>query len=353
MPTTLPALRKQLSGSELRAADLKPVYLLAGEEHLLLLEAADALRVRARELGYSEREVYDVDAAFDWNLLAQSAASLSLFASRKIIELRLPTGKPGKEGGEAIAAYCANPPPDNLLLIMAHEWSGKHAGAWSDAVDRIGTFVVVWPLRTEELPGWIGVRAASRGLKLTADAVELLAERIEGNLLAAAQEIDKLALLHGGATLDAAALEASVADDTHFDVFKLFDAALAGDAARALRILAGLRAEGEHPVGLLGWPLNQLQMLARVARARGSIEAGLKGEYIKPQQRKSLVKHVLERTDRAHWERCLIQAGRVDRVAKGREVGADGKSLGDAWLEFELLLVAIAKPRAGLLAKAG
>ena len=341
MPTPLPALRKQIATGE-----LKSVYLLAGEEHLLLLEAADALRARARELGYVEREVFDADNSFDWNQLAQSASAMSLFATRKLIDLRIPTGKPGKDGGAAIIEYCANPPPDTVLLITAQEWSKKHETAWSQAVDRIGVFTQVWPLRTDELPGWIGARAAARGLKMTADAVDLLTERIEGNLLAAAQEIDKLALLHAGATLDAEMLEASVADDTRFDVFKLLDAALAGDAARALRILAGLRAEGENPIGLLGWPLNQLQMLARIASARGGIAAGLKSEYIRPQQREGLIRRALERAPRTHWDACLIQAGCVDRIGKGRGIG-------DAWLEFERLLVAVAQPRAGLLAKVG
>ncbi|WP_347260563.1 DNA polymerase III subunit delta [Rudaea sp.] len=349
MPTPLTALRKQIATGE-----LKPVYLLAGEEHLLVLEAADALRARARELGYVEREVFDVDTGFDWNQLAQSASAMSLFATRKLIDLRMPTGKPGKEGAAAIGEYCANPPPDTVLLITAQEWSKKHEGAWSQAVDRAGALTQVWPLKVEELPKWIEARAAARGLKMAPDAVELLVERIEGNLLAAAQEIDKLALLHAGKTLDAAMLEASVADDTRFDVFKLLDAALAGDAARALRILAGLRAEGENPIGLLGWPLNQLQMLARIAGARGGIAAGLKSEYIRPPQREGLIKRALERVPRAHWNAYLIQAGRIERIGKGRERDADGgKPMGDAWLEFERLLVAIAQPRAGLLAKAG
>ncbi len=345
MPLNLAALRKQLSDGE-----LAPVYLLAGEEHLLLLEAADALRARAKALGYSEREVLDADGSFDWNALTQSASAMSLFATRKLIDLRVPTGKPGKDGAQAIIDYCENPPPDNVLLITAHEWSKKHEGAWSAAVERAGVFAQVWPLRVDELPAWIGARAASRGLKMTPDAVELLVERIEGNLLAAAQEIDKLALLHAGATLDAATLEASVADDSRFDVFKLVDAAFAGDAARALRILAGLRAEGEQVFALMGWLLNQLQMFARVANARGGIAAGLKSEYIRPPQREGLVKRALERAPRAHWNACLVQAARIDRVGKGRELDAAGKSSGDAWLELERLLVAIAQPRAGVLA---
>ena len=340
MPTPLPALRKQLATGE-----LKPVYLLAGEEHLLLLEAADALRARARALGYTEREVFDADANFDWNQLAQSASAMSLFATRKLIDLRMPTGKPGKEGSAEIIEYCENPPPDTVLLITATQWSKAHETSWVTAIEKVGVFVPLWPLKPNELPDWVAQRMASRGLKPTREAIEALVERIEGNLLAAAQEIDKLALLQGDKPLDAATLEDLVADSARFDVFKLADAALAGDASRALRILAGLRAEGEQVVGLLGWLLNQLQLLARLANARGNQAAAFKAERIWP-ARETIYRKALSRADCTHWDACLIQAGRVDRIGKGRGAG-------DAWLELERLLVAIAQPRAGLLAKAG
>ncbi len=346
MPSTLPALRKQLA-----AGELKSVYLLAGEEHLLLLEAADALRARARELGYLEREVLDVVAGFDWNAFTQSASAMSLFASRKIIDLRIPTGKPGKEGAEAIIDFCERPPADTLLLITATQWSKAHETAWVAAVERAGLFVPLWPLKPNELPDWIGQRMASRGLKPTPDAISALAERIEGNLLAAAQEIDKLALLHGAEPLDAETLEDLVADSARFDVFRLADAAIGGDAPRALRILAGLRAEGEHVVALLGWLLNQMQILARLSAARGNLAAALKAERIWP-AREGLYRKALQRAEPGHWDVCLIQAARIDRVGKGREIDAAGKASGDAWIELERLLVAIAQPRSRVLSKA-
>jgi len=257
----------------------------------------------------------------------------------------MPTGKPGKEGSAAIIEYCSNPPPDTVLLITATQWSKAHETSWVTTFEKVGVFVPLWPLKPNELPDWIAQRMASRGLKPTREAIEALVERIEGNLLAAAQEIDKLALLQGDKPLDAETLEDLVADSARFDVFKLADAALAGDASRALRILAGLRAEGEQVVGLLGWLLNQLQLLARLANARGNQAAAFKAERIWP-AREAIYKKALSRADRTHWDACLIQAGRVDRIGKGRGVG-------DAWLELERLLVAIAQPRAGLLAKAG
>src|SRR5690242_9764264 len=180
MPTSLAALRKQLAGP-----DLAPVYLIAGAEHLLVLEAADALRARARELGFTEREVLDVEAHFDWNRLADASRAMSLFASRKLIDLRLPTGKPGKDGSAAIVAYCESPPPDTSLLITTNDWSKQHEGAWVKAIEQAGVFVPVWPLKREELPNWIVARMASRNLTATPDAIAWLAERVEGNLLAA------------------------------------------------------------------------------------------------------------------------------------------------------------------------
>jgi DNA polymerase-3 subunit delta len=332
MATSLSAFRKHLAGS-----DLKPAYLLAGAEHLLVIEAADALRARAKELGYLEREILDVEANFDWNRLADASRSLSLFASRKLIDLRLPSGKPGKDGAAAITEFCAAPPPDTVLLVTANDWSKKHEGAWSAAIERVGLLVALWPLKREELPDWIGARMASRGLKATPDAIALLAERVEGNLLAAAQEVDKLALLHAGSTLDVEALEASVADDARYDVFRLTDAAIGGDAGRALHIVAGLRAEGEEIIPLLGWLLTQLRMLLRLASAP-NVDAALRNERIWPQAREGLFRRALKSAGREHLERCLAQAGRIDAIAKGRAPG-------DAWREFERLVAAIAQPR--------
>lgn len=335
MATTLPAFRKQIAGGE-----LKPAYLIAGAEHLLVIEAADALRARARELGYSEREVLDVESNFDWSRLGDASRSLSLFATRRVIDLRLPSGKPGKEGSAAIVEFCSAPPPDTVLLVTTNDWSRKHEGAWSAAIERVGTAVAAWPLKLDELPGWIGTRMASRGLKATPDATRLLADRVEGNLLAAAQEIDKLALLHAGTTIDAETLEASVADDARYDVFRLADAAIGGDAARALHIVAGLRAEGEEIIPMLGWLLMQLRLLLRLASASGGIEGALRSERIWPATREPLFRQALKNGNRHHWEQCLGQAGRIDAMAKGRPPG-------DAWRELERLVAAIARPGAG------
>ena len=262
----------------LAADSLQPVYLLAGEQ-LLVLEAADALRAQARKLGYSEREVLDVGQHFDWDDLARAAAGMSLFATRRLIDLRLPTGRPGIEGAKAINAFCADPPPDVTLLITAMEWSNKHDGAWSKKLDASGTMVVFNSPRPDQWGAWITSRLATRGLSATPDAAALLAERVEGNLLAAAQEVDKLAVLHGEGRINAAEMENLVADSARYDVFKLTDAAFVGDGARALRILAGLRSEGDELLALMGWLVNQLQLALRLANAP-DLAAQIRAEHL-------------------------------------------------------------------------
>jgi DNA polymerase-3 subunit delta len=338
MSATLAQLQKHLAGAE-----LKPAYLIAGEEHLLVIEAADALRARARELGYAERDILDVDQYFDWDALARAGASMSLFASRRVIDLRLPTGKAGKEGSAAIVGYCANPPPDTILLITSLQWTKKdnESAAWVGAVDKAGLYVPVWPMRLDEFCAWLAQRMSSRGLNPDRAAIAALAERVEGNSLAAAQEIDKLALLHGSAPLNAQTLEDLVADSARYDVFKLIDAALSGDAPRALRILAGLRGEGDAIPALMGMILYQLQVLARLAAAPNLANA-FRNEHMW-EAREKFFRKVLGRAGPGHWEDCLVQAACVDRLSKGC-------GYGDAWIELERLLVMIAQPKAMLRA---
>jgi DNA polymerase-3 subunit delta len=320
---------------------LAPVWLIASGEPLLLLEAADALRQRARALGYAEREVFDVDARFDWDAVDASFAALSLFSSRRLVELRLPTGKPGKDGGEVIERFCASPAPDVLLLVLAAEWSGKHEAGWSRAIERAGQILVLWPPKPHELPAWIARRLRSRGVDATPDAAAVLAARIEGNLLAAAQEIDKLALLKGQGRIDADEMEALVADSARYDVFRLTDTALAGEAARALHMLAGLRGEGEQVVPLLSWLASQVQILAQlsaVQEAGGNLVQAMNQARLW-ESKQALFKRALARGSAGHFQRLLSHCARIDRISKGR---GDG----DAWRELERLVVGIAAPRA-------
>ena len=329
--------------AHLAGEPLRPAYLVAGPEPLLVLEAADAVRVAARAQGIEEREVHDMEGRdADWDALAASIHAPSLFASRRLIGVRLPTGKPGNEGSKLVCEFCAQPPADVVLLVVANEWSNRHAGKWSEAIGRVGHSCIAWQVKPHELNGWIDRRLRSRGVKAAPDAVARLAQRIEGNLLAAAQEVDKLALLMQGDAaakpLDAEAMDALVADSARFDVFRLVDAALSGNPPQVARMLAGLRAEGEAVPALMGMVVKELQTTAALARAR-NLAAECKAQRIWP-AKEAVYKRALGRHPPERWQRFLAEAGRVDRISKGR--GRVGEESTDAWLQLERLLLAVA-----------
>lgn len=322
---------------------LHPVYLIAGPEMLRVLEAADAVRRRARAQGIGERAVFDADGRdFDWGTLEATFNAPSLFSARRLVEVRLPTGKPGKEGAEAISSFCANPPPDVILLITAGEWSKAHHGKWTEAVSRIGMISIAWAIKPHELAGWVESRLRMKGLSADRGAVQILVERVEGNLLAAAQEIDKLVLLAEGGTLDAATMESLVADAARYDVFRLADAVLDGQAAQVSRMLAGLRAEGDVVAGLMPMVIRELLRTAALARAQArgaNLGAEMKSQGIW-EARQAPFKRALQRhPNPARWDRFVAEASRIDRIAKGRAEG-------DAWVAMERLLLAIAEARA-------
>ena len=234
--------------SQVAKEPLRPAYLIAGNEPLLVLEAADAVRAAARAQGIGEREVHDMEGRdADWGALDAAIHAPSLFASQRLVEVRLPTGKPGTEGAKLIAGICADPPPDVVLLVIAGEWSKQHGGKWAEAIGKVGHVAIAWPVKPHDLVGWVAQRMRSRGVQASQDAIARLAQRVEGNLLAAAQEIDKLALLTRGepGMLDLERMDALVADSARFDVFRLVDAALNGQPAQVARVVAGLQAEGE------------------------------------------------------------------------------------------------------------
>ena len=244
-------LRPEQLATQAASQPLAPVYLIAGPELLRVIEAADAVRAKARAEGIGEREVFDADGRdFDWGQLSSSFNAPSLFSSRRLIELRLPGGKPGKEGAEVISGFCAQPPGDVVLLITAGEWSKSHHGKWADAVNRTGVLSVAWAIKPHELGDWIERRLRGKGVRAEPAAVQRLSERVEGNLLAAAQEIDKLALLADGEVLDAARMEELVANAARYDVFRLVEAAFSGQPQAVVRMLAGLRGEGEAVAAL-------------------------------------------------------------------------------------------------------
>ncbi len=317
---------------------LLPVYFFSGDEPLQLGEAADAVRRAAREQGFTEREVMHAEKGFDWNELLMASNAMSLFAEKRVIDLRLPSGKPGKDGGAALVEYAGRPPEDTVLLIS----SGKvdkcsQSAKWYTALDKVGATLQVWPVEAPEMPRWLDQRLRTRGLQPEQDAVRIIAERVEGNLLAAAQEVDKLVLLNGEGALSAEQVEAAVADSARFDVFGLVDAALEGDTTRSTRMLDGLRGEGVEPILVLWSLTRELRSLADMA---AQIESGKGVDGVLARvwgKRKGPVKAALLRHNRARWQQMLRRAARLDRVIKGAAAG----NAWDELLQLTLLMAGV------------
>jgi DNA polymerase-3 subunit delta len=323
-------LRKQLA----------PVYFISGDEPLRVMEAADAVRAAAREQGYSEREVLSVEAGFDWGRLDAAAGSMSLFAERRLVDLRLPGGKPGDAGGKALRAWAGQPPEDTLLLVTAGKLEpAARKSKWLQALDSAGVVVLVWPLDAQQFPAWVKRRMQQRGLEPTADAVALLAGRVEGNLLACVQEIDKLYLLRGAGPVTGEDIAEAVADSARYDVFSLVDAALAGDGVRTVRMFQGLRGEGT-PSAVVLWALaKEVRQLAAMARlvAAGQAVPKVLAQYRVWQNRKAVVGRALQRLARRDGDaaRLLRRCALVDRVIKGQAAGNE-------WDELLQLLLQLA-----------
>lgn len=303
---------------------LLPVYWVSGDEPFQLDEACGLLRQAAQQQGFSERQVYHVDRGYDWDQLRQSVDSLSLFAERKLIELRLPTGKPGTEGSKALQQYAAQAQADTLLLIVSGKLEpAAQKSKWFNAVERAGAVLQVWPIDAARLPQWLGRRLQLRGMQATPEALRLLSERSEGNLLAADQELEKLLLLYGPGKLDVDQVQAAVTDSARFDVFDLVDEALGGHAERVCRVLFGLRGEGVEPVLIL-WALErEIRALAQMARqcAEGvSVDQVMSTQRVWD-KRKPLIRKALSRSQAGQWERLLLRCGRLDRVIKGQDTG--------------------------------
>ena len=248
------------------AKGLGSLYVVHGEALLLAIEAADAIRTAAREAGYSEREVIIAEQHFKWAELRNSAQSMSLFASRKVIDLRIPSGKPGVEGAQALLEHCENLNADTLTLIsLPHLDGAVMKSKWFTALEQHGMVISAAEIPLAALPAWIAARMLRQGQSTDADTLSFLAQRVEGNLLAAFQEIQKLALLFPAGPLTFEQVKDSVMDVARYDVFKLSEAMLAGDAERYARILDGLRAEGTATVLILWAVAEDIRTLAKVA----------------------------------------------------------------------------------------
>ena len=305
------------------AERLLPAYLVSGDEPLLAAEAADAVRARARGAGFTEREVHFIERAADWDEVRASAANLSLFGARRVVEIRLTSAKPGVAGNATLVALLEAHDPDTLFLILTPRLDRDAQGAdWVRSVEAHGAWVQIWPVDSQRLVAWLKGRCRRMKLDASDEALELLAARTEGNLLAAHQELTKLALLAPEGRVTPDTVLASVADSARFDVFGLGEAVLAGEAARALRVLAGLRAEGTEPTLVL-WALS------RALRDLWSARGGERPPAWQQRHRAAL-EQALRRASRLPFTALAQRAARVDRMIKGRVVG-------DAWDELALL----------------
>ena len=318
--------------------NLQLIYFVNGDEPLQVIESVDAIRSSARERGYTERVVMDVDKHFDWSQLLDAGNSMSLFSEQRILELRMPTGKPGKAGSQALLEYAQRPADDAVLIISSGKIEGSAKNTkWFKTLDQAGVIIQTWPIAVNELPRWIDQRMRAKGLIARPETLSLLAERVEGNLLAAAQEIDKLFLLYGASEISLEQASTSVSDSARYSIYDLVDCALGGDLARTSRIVSGLKSEGVEPVLALWAMTREVRTLTAIAEANMSADAAMSKARVWD-NRKSLIRKALSRHSVARWKGFLKRCGKIDRVIKGIEPGR-------AWDELLALSTQIALGR--------
>lgn len=319
---------------------LKPLYVIHGEEDLLRVEALDVLRQAARQQGYLNREVYSADSAsFDWQELLHAAGSMGLFADLKLLEIHIPGGKPGKAGGDALQELAGRLPEDTAVVLMLPKLERAQMQAkWFAVLAKHGVVLEAKAVSGAALPQWIQGRLKQAGLEIEADALSLFAERVEGNLLAAKQEIDKLALLHPrGHLVNMADAEAAVANVARFDVFQLAGAWMSGDAARTARLLEGLEADGEEPVMLLWALAEDIRILIRLTAAlkQGQSVQSVRNSLRLWGDKQTLAPMAVRRISIARLLAALQDCAKIDCMIKGAEVG-------NAWAEFKHLTLELA-----------
>ena len=322
----------QLAGSLKRG--LAPVYLVGGEEPLLLLECCDQIRVAAREQGFVERELLQVERGFDWSELRQ-AATPGLFASRKIIDLRLRTGKPGREGARVLTEWAAEPDPEMILMVSCEQWDkGSRSSKWASSLEKAGQRIDIWPIKVQELPHWLEQRMLKHGMHPEPEVLRILADRLEGNLLAARQEIDRLALIKGAGTVTVDDVMKVVADSSRFDGFTLAEHMLTGNLRDGLRVAAGLKRMDTPLPMLLGALLRELKIVEtyRQAVRSGEAESMVLRRLNVWQNRQQNVRIAARRLDTLKLFGAFKMLSLIDRQSKGRAEG-------DPWQSIDTLLL--------------
>lgn len=339
----------QIKGSQLAAAlqkSLAPVYFISGDEPQQLGELSDLIRQTAKSQNFAAREIFFADKLFDWKQLNLSAGNLSIFADKKIIDLRLPTGTAGAEGAKALTAYCKHLPENTILLITAGKITNEaKKSAWFQAIDKVGCIIQVWPLAGQDLLHWIQTKMQQRGLLSEPSATKILADKIEGNLLAAAQEIEKLYVLYGEGKLSGQQIKDVVADSSRYDVFKLMESVLAAQADKILKILSSLKAEGLAPAIVLWALAREVRILISYKSAQGLTEKDL---VLKKNgvwgERRQLIDSAIKRLSHAELNQVLVLGAKTDRQIKGEQQG-------DAW--ETLLEACLGLASVSLLCKTG
>ncbi len=328
----MPIKLEQLAGSLQRG--LAPIYLVGGEEPLLLQECCDQIREAAKAQGFVERELLQVDRSFDWSELEQAAAP-SLFASQKIIDLRLRTGKPGQKGAKVLTEWAEAPDPNMILLISCEQWdTGSRKSKWASKLDKAGVRVDIWPINARELPGWLEQRMLQHGMQPEPEVLRLLADRLEGNLLAAKQEIDRLALIKGTGTVTVDDVLKVVVDSSRFDAFALAEHMLSGNLRDGLRVAAGLRRMNTPLPLLLGALLKELKTTEafRLAMRGGEQETMVFRRLNVWYNRQNTVRAAARRLDTRKLFGAFKTLALIDRQSKGRAAG-------DPWQSLDTLLL--------------
>lgn len=308
---------------EIKRKGLSSIYLISGDEPLQVNEAADFIRRKARQQGVEERVVLDVAAGFDWNRLIEENASMSLFASTRLIDLRMGSSKPGRDGGKVLAEYAEQLAGDNILLITSDRLDKQVQNSkWYKSLDKAGVTMNVWPIDANKLPGWINQRTQKYNKRITPDAAQLIADRVEGNLLAASQEVAKLCLLVDNDEINTADVMAAVTDSTRFDVFDLLECAYANKTERLMRMLNGLKSEGLEPMAIYGalmWDYRRLCSMGFQFSNGLPLEKLFADYRIWDTRRKQAIKSILNRHDVKKLYGLLRQANYLDRTIKSSE----------------------------------
>ncbi|HMA12598.1 MAG TPA: DNA polymerase III subunit delta [Steroidobacteraceae bacterium] len=327
------------------ARGLATLYVVVGDEPLAAQEATDAIRAAARAAGYSERIVYTVQGRYNWQAIFAAGDNLSLFAERRLTEIRIPSGKPGIDGAKALEAYAARLPADTLTLISLPglDWKAMQS-RWFAALANQGVVVEARPIERAALPGWIERRLAKQGLRAERAALEFLADQVEGNLLAAQQEIDKLALLLPPGSVTLADVEHAVVDVSRLEADALQDALYAGDGARFAQIVTDLRDAGEAVPAILWQVTSAVGLLLRLklAVAQGdSLSAVMRTLWGRDKQRAPQIERAVKRLGLAQVETALADLALIDRQAKGLE------RVGDPWDTLLRVGMTLAGPDSG------